>query len=445
MWHEMINIFTDMGAASLLPIVVILLCICLRMKIGVAIRSGFMVGAGFVGIGLVVNMMNSNLCTAAKEMSERFGLNLSVIDLGWQGISPMVWASLISAFAIPIAVIVNIVMLVCKMTKTVNIDIWNIWHIVFTGALTYVVTEKFWIGILGVVVHAVIVYKLGDLWAPFVAGYFELPGITVPHGTSAYVAPVACAVDFMIERIPVINKIDFSISKLQEKIGVFAEPVVIGGIVGSGIGILAGYRVDRAFSLGMEMATVMVLMPQIVKCIMEGLLPLSEWVKEKLSNRFGNGEFYIGLDPAILLGDSQVITAGLLFIPITLLIAMFMPGNKVLPFGDLATISFFIAISVAIHKGNLFRTMISGSVIMYMTIWIANQTIPWITKLGIQTGTIEGERLAAALDQGGSPISYIFVGIFTQQNKSGLLGIGILYFVSIIAAVYYSKKEKSKI
>ena len=41
------------------------------------------------------------------------------------------------------------------------------------------------------------------------------------------------------------------------------------------------------------------------------------------------------------------------------------------------SISFFIAIAVAVHKGNLFRTLISGSLIMTMTLWITNQTIPW--------------------------------------------------------------------
>ena len=59
-------------------------------------------------------------------------------------------------------------------------------------------------------------------------------------------------------------------------------------------------------------------------------MPLSERAKEILTKRFGNAEFYIGLDPAILLRDSQVITAGLIFIPMTLLIAVLVPGNQVL-------------------------------------------------------------------------------------------------------------------
>ena len=137
-----------------------------------------------------------------------------------------------------------------------------------------------------------------------------------------------------------------------------------------------------------------------------------------------------------------MVTAGLLFIPLTLVIAMLVPGNRVLPFGDLATISFFIAISVAVHKGNLFRTVISGCMIMYMTIWISNQTIPWVTELGKLTGTIDGNRAVIAMDQGGSPITYLFVQAFVRDNLSGPTVVSILYLLSIIAAVCYSRREK---
>lgn len=77
----------------------------------------------------------------------------------------------------------NLVMLFLKLTKTVNIDIWNIWHMTFTGAITYTVTGSFAIGILGVVVHAAVSYKFGDLWAPLMEDYFELDG---HHGSSWY-------------------------------------------------------------------------------------------------------------------------------------------------------------------------------------------------------------------------------------------------------------------
>lgn len=444
MVKETINMLMNMGASSLLPAVVILLSICLGVKVGKAVYSGLMIGAGFAGISLIVDMMNRELGAAAGEMSQHFGLDLNIIDVGWQGASPMVWASGIAAAAIPIAILVNLVLLWCRMTRTVNIDIWNIWHMAFTGALGYTVSGKLWVGLLGIIVHTAVVCKLGDLWAPVISGYFELPGLTVPHGTSAYMAPVACLVDFIIEKIPGVNRIDFSIDSLQEKVGILAQPVVVGAIMGSGIGLLAGYGPDRAFPLGIEMAAVMVLMPRIVKCIMEGLVPLSESIKGILAKHFSGREFYIAMDPAVLLGDSQVVTAGLIFIPLTLLIAMIQPGNQVLPFGDLATISFFIAISVAVHEGNLFRILISGSAIMYMTLWISNQTYPWITELGKRSGTIFGEYPVAAMDQGGSPITYLYIQLFERQNIAGAAVIGGIYLVCIGASVYYSRWKRLK-
>lgn len=444
MVKEIINVIMNMGVSSLLPVVVILLSICLGVKAGKAIYSGLMIGAGFAGIGLSVDMMNRELGTAAREMSERFGLDLNIIDVGWQGASPMAWESGIAAAAIPIAILVNLFMLWCGMTRTVNIDIWNIWHMAFTGAIGYTVTGKLWAGLLGIIVHAAVVFKLGDLWAPFIDGYFELPGLTVPHGTSAYMAPVACLVDFIIEKIPGVNRIHFSIDKLQEKVGILAQPVVVGAIMGSGIGLLAGCGPDKAFTLGVEMAAVMVLMPKIVKCIMEGLVPLSESIKRILAKHFSGREFYIAIDPAVLLGDSQVVTAGLIFIPLTLLIGMIQPGNQILPFGELATISFFLAISVAIHEGNLFRILISGSAIMYMTLWISNQTYLWVTELGKRSGTISGEYPVAAMDQGGSPITYLYIQLFERQNIVGTMAIGVIYLICIIVSVYYSRWKSPK-
>lgn len=436
-----INYIIDMGASVMLPIVIAILSIAMGVKIGKAIRSGLMIGVGFVGLSLIVDMMNSQLGPAAQAMSERFGLTLSVVDIGWPGASPMTWASSIATIAIPIAILVNIVMLVLKLTKTVNIDVWNIWHMTFTGAIAYAVTGNFWLGILGVVIHAVIAYKLGDLWAPLMQDYFELDGLTVPHGTSAYMAPIACVIDAIIDKIPGLNKIDITADSLQEKVGVLGEPVVIGGLLGAIVGFLAGYGPQTALPLGVKMSAVMVLMPKVVKCIMDGLMPISDRAKEIMTKKFGNAEFYIGLDPAILLGDPQVVTAGLIFMPLTLVIAVLIPGNRVLPFGDLATIGFFIAIAVAVHKGNLFRTLFSGTAIMAMTIWIANQTIPWMTALAKTTGSTDGSALVAAMDQGGSPITYIYTQLCTMENVPGLIAIAVVYVVCCVFAVVHSKKR----
>lgn len=442
---DIINYIIGLGASVMLPLVIAILSICVGVKVGKAIRSGLMIGVGFVGLGLIVDMMNAQLGPAAQAMSANFGLSMSVVDMGWPGASPMTWASSIATVAIPLAIAVNLIMIFLKLTKTVNIDIWNIWHMTFTGAVAYAVTGSFWIGIAGVIVHAAIAYKLGDLWAPIMEDYFELDGLTVPHGTAAYLAPIACVVDAIIEKIPGLKNIDITADSLQEKVGVLAEPVVIGAILGAVVGLLAGYDVAASLQLGINMSAVMVLMPKVVKCIMDGLLPLSEKAKAILSDKFGDAEFYIGLDPAILLGDPQVVTAGLIFIPFTILIAVIVPGNQVLPFGDLATIGFFIAIATGVHKGNLFRTIISGSFIMYLTIWIANQTIPWVTALATTTNSLNGAAQVAALDQGGCPITYIFIELFTRDNITGLAIIAVIYAACMLFAIKTSKDRAQKL
>ena len=444
--YFVINYIIDMGASVMLPIIIALLSIILGVKVGKAIRAGLMIGVGFVGMGLIVDMMNNNMGPAAQAMADRLGVSLSIVEVGWPGMSGVTWGSIIATIAIPLAIVVNLIMFATKTTKTINIDIWNVWHMAFTGAIAYAVTGNLVIGLGGVVFHAIMAYKLGDLWAPLLNDYFGLEGLTAPHGTSAYMAPIACTVDAIIEKIPGLNKINISVEGLQEKIGVLGEPVVIGAILGTIIGFLAGYGPQSALPLGIKMAAVMVLMPRMIKCIMDGLLPISERAKEVMHNHFGDdADFYIGLDPAVLLGDPEVVTAGILFIPITLLIAILVPGNRILPFGDLATIGFFIAIAVAVHRGNLFRTLISGSCIMTMTIWITNQAVDWTTTLGQSVGAVAAGDTLAAMDQGGSPLTYIYTQCFTHENIPGLIVIAAIYIICLVFSVKTSRARQAEI
>lgn len=432
---EFIKYILDLGPTVMLPLVICIFGICLGLKPGKSFSTAIKIGIGFVGIGLIVGLMQKSLGPAAEAMTKNFNLGLDVVDVGWPGASPMTWASSIALVAIPVAIIVNVLMLITKMTRVVNVDIWNIWHMTFTGAIAYIATGNYWIGILGVIIHAIIAYKLGDWFSYDADDYFGLEGIAVPHGTSAYCGPFAVLVDTIIEKIPGLNKIHFSAEDLEKKFGVLGQPTMIGLILGIIIGILAKYDLKRILQLGIEVASVMYLMPKVVKPIMEGLMPLSQIAKEKLSTKFKGGNFLIGLDPALLLGEPTVVSTGLIFIPLSLLLALIVPGNRILPFGDLATIGFFIAMAVGIHKGNLFRTLISGSIIMYITIWISNKTIYYHTILAKNAG-INNAIETASLDQGGSPITYIFTSIFNgKMIKEGTIGFIIIVVIYIIGII----------
>lgn len=117
----------------------------------------------------------------------------------------------------------------------------------------------------------------------------------------------------------------------------------------------------------------------------------------------------------MLLGHTAVVSASLIFIPLTILIAVCVPGNQVLPFGDLATIGFFVAMAVAVHRGNLFRTLISGVIIMSITLWIATQTIGLHTQLAANAGALKAGGMVASMDQGGSPITWLLIQVFSRK------------------------------
>ncbi|EOC0222419.1 galactitol-specific PTS transporter subunit IIC [Cronobacter turicensis] len=432
MFSEIMRYILDLGPTVMLPVVIIIFSKLLGMKAGECFRSGLHIGIGFVGIGLVIGLMLDSIGPAAKAMAEHFEINLHVVDVGWPGSSPMTWASQIALVAIPIAIIVNIAMLVTRMTRVVNVDIWNIWHMTFTGAMLHLAMGSYWIGIVGVAAHAAFVYKLGDWFAKDTRDYFGLEGMAIPHGTSAYLGPIAVLVDTLIDKIPGLNRIHFSADDVQKRFGPFGEPVTVGFVMGLVIGLLAGYDVKGVLQLAVKTAAVMLLMPRVIKPIMDGLTPIAKQARKRLQAKFGSQEFLIGLDPALLLGHTSVVSASLIFIPLTILIAVVVPGNQVLPFGDLATIGFFVAMAVAVHQGNLFRTLISGVIIMSMTLWIATQTIGLHTQLAANAGALKAGGLVASMDQGGSPVTWLLIQLCTWQNVTGFVVIGVIYLTGVL-------------
>ena len=439
---EIVQYFVNLGPAVMLPIVIFVVAVALGTPISKAIKSGITIAIGFIGIGLVIGLMLTNLAPAAQAMSSNFGISMNIIDIGWPGSSPMTWASRIALVAIPVAIIVNVIMIALKLTRVVNIDIWNIWHFAFTGAIVDIATGSYVLGIAAVAIHAAFAYKIGDWFAPTVERYFGLEGIAMPHGTTGWFAPIAVFVDVVLDRIPGIRSIDFNPAHLQKRFGTICEPSIMGAIMGIIIGVLAGYDVRGILTLAIQMAAVIVLMPVVVKYIMGGLLPISEVAREKLQKRFKNSQFFIGLDCALLLGDPVVVTASLLFIPVTIIIAALIPGNQILPFGDLPTIGFFIAMAVGVHGGNLFRTLITGAVVMFMTIWTSNQMIALHTTLAENAGQLtDAAARVASLDQGGSPITYILTQAHTLTNLAGLAAVGGFYVLCVVFTVIWSRKQ----
>jgi len=394
----------NLGPTVILPIAIFILGLVFKTGAKKAFKSGITIGIGFVGINLVINLLVTNLGPAAQQMVERFGLNLTVVDTGWPSAAAISWASPVAAILIPICLVVNIVLLLLKVTKTLDIDIWNYWHFISAGATGYVVTGSWWFAILCTIIYQMAVLFVADKTAPMVERFYGLEGISLPTGSTAAFGPIGMLVGMGVAKIPGINKLNADPESIQKRFGIFGEPMMIGIILGCVIGALAGYDAGKVFQVGISMGAVMLLLPRMVKILMEGLIPISESVRSFLQKRYGDREIYIGLDAALAVGHPSVMSTALLLVPITLVLAIILPGNKVLPFGDLATIPFYIAFVVGSRKGNIIHSLIAGTVMIALSLYMATDFAEVHTQMlsGAKFDVPEGVTKISTLDMGGN-------------------------------------------
>ncbi len=408
-----INFILDCGASVMLPVIIFILGVIMKAGVGKSFKAGITIGIGFTGIGLVTGLLANQLGPVAQQITERLGLNMDIIDIGWPAMSSITWAWSAAGLMIPICLIVNVVLLSLKLTKTMNVDIWNYWQFAFVGAAVAVVTDSVIIGLAAGALISALALILADFTAPYIEKYFDMPGISFPHLTALGCLPIVYPLMWILDRIPGINKIEISADSLRKKFGIFGEPMMMGLIIGFVLAALAGAEPQVILQTGIGLASVMYLMPKMVSCLMEGLMPISEAAQEMMSKRFEGREIYIGLDAAVALGEPAVIAVGLVLVPITILLAVILPGNRILPFADLAVIPYIVCLFTAMSKGNIFRSLVIGTVVMGCVLLMASTLGPIETPLAISAGVSipDGATLIGNLDRA-NLLTWLFIKIF---------------------------------
>ncbi|WP_081796893.1 PTS galactitol transporter subunit IIC [Bacillus ndiopicus] len=432
-----IDYFLSLGSSVFVPIVLIIIGLILGQGILKSIRSGIMVGIGFIGLGLAISLISNQLEPAVNQIVERFSFNLTVIDIGSGAAAGIAFSSLVGALIIPSVFILNVVLLLIGFTKTMNIDIFNYSHYAFTGAVIHLITGSVVLGIGVSLVQATWSLLAADYSAKKVQETLGVEGISIPQGFASSTIPLFSVLDKIYNRIPFLRNSKLDISYLQGKIGMFGDPVIIGAVLGIIFALLAGYNFADGASLMMSVVAIMVLFPRMVKILVEGLLPISEAAKTFFNKRFKGKEVYIGLDSALTLGLPTTQIVGTMLIPITLVLAVVLPGNQVLPLGDLAFAAFFTCMATIIHNGNILKTIISGIINMILVLYIASFFAPHFSQLAANSGanSIKGQTTAL---WAGNTFDFIIV----QIGRFGYIGLAILIVITIGLGLYVKKVTK---
>lgn len=432
---DFFSIINGLGATVMMPIIIAIFGLILGAGVGKSIRAGLTVGVGFIGLNLVTGLMGNTLAPAVQEMTTKYGLSLSIIDVGWPSAAAIAFGTQVGTYIIPVCLLVNIIMLLTNTTQTIDVDIWDYWHFAFTGSLVAIVTGSLLYGILAAIFNTIIIFVLGDLTAQGVEDTLGLPGVSLPHGFTTAYAPIAMALNWVLDKIPGINKINFNLETIQNKIGVFGEPIIVGTVLGAVIGILAGYPYGSVMSLAINLGACLVLIPKMAALLMEGLIPISDACSAFVEKRFSNrGKIYIGLDSAVGVGHPLSLSVSLILVPLSIFLAVILPGNQVMPFADLSVFPWMFVLITPVVKGNGFRALVIGLIVVIAGLYIATNLSPLMTSAAIEAGYDMGSATAiSSICDGANPLTW---AITRLHGLNPIIGVVVCAAASIALALY---------
>jgi len=436
------TLFDTLGATVMLPIIIFLLALILGAKPGRAFRAAVTIGVAFVGINLVIGLMWSNLTEVAQAIVKNTGVTRDVVDVGWPSAAAIAFGSSVGLWVIPLTIVVNLVLLALRLTRTLDVDVWNYWHFAFIGSLIVAATNNLLYGLIAAALAAALALFLGDWTAKAVQKFYGLPGISIPHLTSAPIVPIAIATNWVIERIPGLRDAEWDTETIRKRLGVFGEPVILGLVIGLVLGAIAFYNAGdfvtvlaKVLGAGINLAAVMLLLPRMVSILMEGLIPISESAREFMQKRAGGDrEFYIGLDSAILIGHPAAIASALVLVPIAILLSVILPGNRVILFADLAVIPFVVAMTAPVMRGNVLRIVIAGTITLAIGFYIATSMAPLFTSAAVASGF---SLPAGAVQITSIADGFLWPPFLFVRTVQGLGALGLVVLLVLLAAAFF--------
>ncbi|MDO4595311.1 MAG: PTS transporter subunit IIC [Tissierellia bacterium] len=430
--QNVVNYVLDLGAAVFVPILMLIIGLLMKMKFKDAFIAALTLGIAFTGMNMLINFMMDTMGAAASDLSKNTGITLPAVDIGWPGMASISWAWPYAFLLFPIQIGINLLMLLFNKTKTLNVDMWNVWNKIFTAVLVTYFTGNVVLGLVASSIAIVLELKIGDTFQPQIERLTGIPGVTVPHFIVLF-SVLMYPVDQLLKKIPALNK-KFDAQVMRDKIGIFGENSVMGAIIGIALGIAAGYGISGSLNLAVQAATALTLFPMVSKLFSKALSPISEAVSEFMRKRNEGREVFIGLDWPILGGRNELWVAVITTIPALLIFSILLPGNKVLPFAGIINLSFVVA-ALLLTEGNLLRMIIHGILTAPIFLYAATYFAPYITRLATETNTLSAESggLVSWSTFEGPDFRYLISTAFTGNIVSIILFvIWIVVFVMMI-------------
>ncbi len=378
-----------------------------------AVRNGLMIAVGFNGVYIVVDYFLGAVAPAAEALALRFGGVFTYTDIGWAAYASFAFGWPAAYAVIVLSLLVNLVMIFLSMTDTLNLNIWDFWEAIISAIIVTVLTNNLVAGLIFATFLAWFNLMMSDFNAQ--RGYcadLGFEGLSFYQGTNVAWGAFGHYVGKLLDKTGLEAK--FTPEYIQEKFGVIGEPAVLGGIIGLLMGVGAGYYWIDIVLLMIALATSLVLIPMMSGIVMQALVPVTEAAAKFMKAKAGGKQLYIGVDPAIAVGNTTVLATTVLMVPILLGMAFLIPGTVNHPLADLPSLLFFWVFVVAPNKFDMIRVLITTTLMgVYGTIASMLGVARWSTLVAENAGI----EVAA-----GTGVTSWFNHLCPEMLVAGLLG-----------------------
>jgi len=445
------SVLLSMGATVFVPLMIFVIAVALGVKAGKAFKGALLMACGYAGVFIIINYLFGAVFPAAQAMVTRTGVSLKVIDMGWPLTAALSYGTPAGTAILPTFLVVNVVMLGVGLTKTLDIDIWNYWHMAFTASMVNAISDNFLLGLVCGCFMGVVMLFLGDWNAEAVQEFYGIPGISLPHGEGQSTGVWGYFFNMIYDRIPGFNKLQLDMETVSRRFGVFGDPVTIGFILGIVVGAVGGITWTAILQLAVSMAAVMAIFPRMLGLLTEGMVPLSEGIREGLKKRFPKRDIWMGLDAAVVFGHPTVVANILMMVPIIYaeaILLSFVGLNQLIPYADIAITGAWPALTNSMGvKDNLLRGVVSSAIIGAIALIVATVFAPVMTQIAIAQhyAVPAGAVMISSVSCGMHMMFYSVIALatFTFQTPANQM-LAVLIAVGSIVAYWVSRKEPKK-
>ena len=373
-----------------------------------SLKSALSVGAGILAVTTVTQLTVTYMTPIGTALVANSGLSNDMVDIGVSGAFAAVVSLPFFVFLYPIGLAVNFFLVSIKWTKTLNVDFVDLFAILLPWIPLYVLTGNVILTLILSIIFYAFTLKVADWTQHYYEDYYELEGISISHPFNALDRLLAIGFNWIIDKIPGLNKIDISINDLTKKLGVFGDPSVLSFVISFALGLIAKCSVADSLAAAIAMVTVTILYPKTVGIIVTGVKPISDKMREFMQSKFKIENTHIGMDSAILQGYPDSIAVGSMFLPINALL-YFVPGVRVMPTQlGIANAGLYLPLmGNKEKKGNAFRTILFLAFWYLLSLLITSQMSPYIAEFCTKSGIVIPEGGVVTCNVLSHPFAYI--------------------------------------